>query len=55
MFLGGPVNFVLSSDTSNQRRLSEMPSRAMTINDDEISTTKNKGSTRPQHQNKLQQ
>ena len=47
MFLGGPVNFVLSSDTSNQRRLSEMPSRAMTINDDEISTTKNKGSTRP--------
>ena len=47
MFLGGPVNFVLSSNTSNQRRLSEMPSRAMTINDDEISTTKNKGSTRP--------
>ena len=47
MFLGGPVNFVLSSDTLNQRRLSEMPSRAMTINDDEISTTKNKGSTRP--------
>ena len=48
MFLNGPLNFVLSSNTTNNRRLSELPSRTMTINDEEISTSsKNKQTTRP--------
>ena len=47
MFLNGPLNFVLSSNTTNNRRLSELPSRTMSINDEEISTTsKNKQTTR---------